>query len=71
MCMVLSAHNRQPRLHQLIQQINRLLEPLILYECSICFLGCLDRSMTQQMPNVSYSSTSAQQAGSKCFSQIM
>mgnify|MGYP001814063862 FL=1 len=53
-----SAHYLQPRHDRLIQQINRLLEPLILYECCISLLSCLDRSMAKQMLNVSNGSTS-------------
>jgi hypothetical protein len=56
----LSIYNLQPRQHRLIQQINRLIEPFILYECSISLLSCLDRSMAQKMLNVSDGSTAAQ-----------
>jgi len=47
-----SPHNLQPRGHRLIQQINRLFEPLIFDECRIRFLSCLDRSMPQQVLNI-------------------
>jgi hypothetical protein len=40
-----SPHNFQLGHHRRIQQINRLLEPLILDNCSISLLSCLDRSM--------------------------
>ena len=40
-------HNRQLRHHRLIQQINSLLEPFILHECSICLLSCFDRRMAK------------------------
>jgi len=43
-----------------IQQINRLLEPFILSECSVSLLSRFDRSMAQQMLNVCNGSTSAQ-----------
>jgi len=66
-----SPHNLQPGHHRLIQQINRLLEPLILDERCVCLLSCLDRSMAKQMLNVSNGSTSTQQASGKCFSKIV
>ena len=40
-------YDLQLRLHRFIQKINRLLEPLILDECSLCLLCCLDRSMAK------------------------
>ena len=40
-------------------------------ECSIILLCRLDRSMAKQMLNVSYRSTSTQQASGKCLSQIV
>jgi hypothetical protein len=54
------ANNLQLRHRWLIQQIDRLLKPLILYECCICLLGCLDKSMAQQTLNICYGSTSTQ-----------
>ena len=55
----------------LSNNFNRLLKPFILHECSIRFFSCLDRSMAKQMLNVSNRGTAAQQAGSKCSSQIV
>ena len=52
-----SPDNLQLRHHLLIQQINRLLEPLILHKCRISLFCRLYRSMTKQMLNVSDSST--------------
>jgi hypothetical protein len=45
-------HNLQPRHYRLIQQINRLLESLILDECRIGLLCCLDRGMAKQVLNI-------------------
>ena len=55
-----SSNNLQPRLCRRIQQINRLLEPLILHKRRICLLCCLDRSIAEQMLNVSNGSTPTQ-----------
>jgi len=55
-----SPNNLQPRQHRLIQQINRLLEPLILDECGTSPFSCLDRNMPKQMLNVSNGSTPTQ-----------
>ena len=63
--------NLEPWLHRLIQQINRLLEPLILYECRICLFSGLDRSMAKQVLNISDSNTSTQQSPSKRLPQIV
>jgi len=49
----------------------RLLEPRILHKRRICLFRCLDRSMTQQMLNVSNSCTPAQQASGQRLSQIV
>ena len=57
---VTSLNNLQLRLHRRIQQINRLLEPLILNKCGICLFCSLDRSMAQQMLNIRNSSTPTQ-----------
>jgi len=53
-----SSNNLQLRLHRLIQQVNRLLEPFILDECRIRLLCCLDRGMTEKMLNIGNCSTS-------------
>ena len=50
-------HDLQRRLFRLIQQINRLLEPLVLHKRSIGSFCGLYRRMTQQMLNVSNRST--------------
>jgi len=55
-----SPNKRQLRLHRVIQQINRLLEPLILHERCISLFSRLHRSMTEQNLNVSDGSTSTQ-----------
>jgi hypothetical protein len=55
----------------LIQQINRLLEPLILDECCVSLFRCLDRSMTKQMLDVCNRGTFTQQASGKRPSQIV
>ena len=57
--------------HRLIQQINCLLEPFILDECSIRLLCCLHKSMAKQMLNVCNRSASTQQASGKGLSQIV
>jgi hypothetical protein len=49
----LSFNNLQLRQHRLIQQINRLLKPLILNKCRINFFSSVYRSMAKQMLNVS------------------
>jgi hypothetical protein len=55
-----SPNNLQLRDHRLVQQIDGLLEPLILDECRISSLSCLDRSMAEKMLHVSYGSTPTQ-----------
>ena len=66
-----SPNNFQVLHHSLIQQINRLLKPLVLHKCSVCFLSCLNRSMTEKMLNVSNGSASAQETSRKCLFQVM
>jgi len=66
-----SAYNLQLGHHRLVQQINRLLEPLILDECRISLFRCLDRSMAEQMLNVSDGSTSTQQTSGESLSQVV
>ena len=67
----LSPDNFQLRQHWPIQQINRLLKPLILHECCIRLLSCHDRSMAEQMLNISNSSATTQQTSGESLSQIV